>query len=107
PASAGALTYTPPTGTTLDAGANQALTVNVAATSDYNAASKTVFINVNKADQAITWSNPADITYATALSGTQLNATVSVVGSGAAGAISYSPPAGTVLRAGASQAVVG
>jgi hypothetical protein len=43
----GALTYTPPAGTVLPAGANQALRVDAAATINYNAATKTVYINVN------------------------------------------------------------
>jgi hypothetical protein len=43
----------------------------------------------------ITWANPAGITYGTALSGLQLNATASVNGS-----FVYSPSAGTVLGAG-------
>lgn len=43
----------------------------------------------------ITWSNPAAITYGTALSATQLNATASVPGT-----FTYSPAAGTVLSAG-------
>src|SRR5205823_11752856 len=43
----GALTYTPPAGTVLGAGANQALEVDAAATINYNAATKTVSINVN------------------------------------------------------------
>jgi len=44
---------------------------------------------------AVTWGQPGPITYGTALSGTQLNATSSV-----AGAFSYKPAAGTVLGAG-------
>src|SRR4029453_9154055 len=64
----GSLTYTPASGTLLNAGANQDLTVDAAATSNYNAATKKVQINVNKADQTITWANPADITYGTLLS---------------------------------------
>ncbi len=44
----------------------------------------------------ITWSNPASITYGTALSGAQLNATANVPGS-----FAYSPAAGTVLSVGA------
>ena len=48
----------------------------------------------------ITWAAPAAITYGTALSATQLNATGSV-----AGTMTYSPVAGTVLSAGASQAL--
>ena len=44
----------------------------------------------------ITWSNPASITYGTALSGAQLNATANVPGS-----FAYSPAAGTLLSVGA------
>jgi hypothetical protein len=44
---------------------------------------------------AITWATPKAITYGTALSATQLNATSSV-----AGTFAYSPTAGTVLSAG-------
>jgi hypothetical protein len=43
----------------------------------------------------ITWATPAPITYGTALSGTQLNATSTLAGS-----FSYSPSAGTVLSIG-------
>jgi hypothetical protein len=53
---------------------------------------------VNKATPVITWSNPADIAYPTALSGTQLNATANVPGS-----FAYTPASGTVLNAGANQ----
>jgi hypothetical protein len=59
---------------------------------------KTVTYNVSKAIPIIIWSNPADIVYGTALSGTQLNATASV-----AGTFVYTPPAGTVLNAGSGQ----
>jgi len=47
------------------------------------------------ATPVITWSTPAPITYGTALSGTQLDATANV-----AGTFVYSPAAGTVLGAG-------
>ena len=50
---------------------------------------------VTKTTPAITWANPADITYGTALSNAQLNATPSVPGS-----FSYSPATGTILSAG-------
>src|SRR5690348_5490834 len=100
----GAVTYTPAAGTLLNAGASQTLHVDVAATGNYNAASKEVSINVNKAEQTITWNNPADITYGTLLSGTQLNAVVTgVTGGSATGAVTYTPAAGTLLNAGASQ----
>ena len=46
----------------------------------------------------ITWSNPANIVYGAALSGTQLDATASVAGS-----FAYTPAAGTVLKAGNNQ----
>ncbi len=46
----------------------------------------------------ITWTNPADIVYGTALSSGQLDATVQ-----AAGTLAYTPAAGTVLNAGSNQ----
>ena len=55
--------------------------------------------NVNKATPVLTWNNPANITYGTALSGTQLNAT----SGGVAGSFVYTPASGTVLGAGNGQ----
>ncbi len=49
----------------------------------------------------ITWPTPAAITYGTALSATQLDATASVAGS-----FTYVPPSGTVLNAGAQTLTV-
>jgi len=60
--------------------------------------SGTLPLTVGKATPTITWSNPADITYGTALSATQLNATASVPGT-----FVYTPASGTVLNAGNSQ----
>ena len=61
---------------------------------------------MNKADQSIQWSTPADIGYGTALSATQLNATVTgVPGGSAPGALAYTPVAGTILPAGMDQAL--
>jgi uncharacterized repeat protein (TIGR01451 family) len=48
-----------------------------------------------RAFPVITWANPADIVYGTALDGTQLNATANVPGT-----FTYTPPAGTVLGKG-------
>ena len=48
-----------------------------------------------RAFPVITWSNPADIIYGTALDGTQLNATANVPGT-----FTYTPAAGTVLGKG-------
>ncbi len=38
------------------------LTVTAAATGNYNAATRTVTINISKATPTITWAHPADIT---------------------------------------------
>src|SRR6202000_40978 len=55
-------------------------------------------LSITKATPVITWANPADITYGTALvqsAAGQLNATASV-----GGTFSYSPAAGTILSGG-------
>lgn len=52
-------------------------------------------LTINKANPVVSWSNPVAITYGTALSGTQLNASASV-----AGVLTYTPNAGTILNAG-------
>jgi hypothetical protein len=56
--------------------------------------------SVAKADQSINWNAPASIAFGTALGADQLNAMVSVVGPAPAGALTYTPPAGTVLSPG-------
>ena len=68
---------------------------------NYQDESGDVAIAIAKAAQTITWSNPAAINYGTPLSATQLNATVvGVTGGSAPGALTYTPPSGTVLLAG-------
>ncbi len=52
----------------------------------------------SKSTPTITWANPANIVYGTALSGTQLDATASVPGT-----FTYTPAAGTVLAVGNNQ----
>jgi len=98
----GSFVYTPASGTVLNAGNGQALQVNFTPTDtgNYNAANKTVHINVLKANPVITWSNPADIVYGVTLSGTQLNATASVPGS-----FVYTPAIGVALLVGNHQAL--
>ena len=59
-----------------------------------------VAVSVIPATPAITWADPADVTYGTALGATQLNATASTPGT-----FVYTPAAGTVLGAGSSQAL--
>src|ERR1051326_1466062 len=71
----------------------------------YLASSATGSLTVTKATPVITWPNPADITYGTALSATQLNATASSNGNPVAGTFTYTPAAGTVLNAGNNQAL--
>ena len=67
---------------------------------NYTTAAKSVAINVLKATPVITWAAPADIIYGTALGATQLNATTTVPGT-----FVYTPPATTVLAAGAAQSL--
>lgn len=57
PAPAGATTYTPAAGTLFGAGAGQVLTVNAAGTNDYNPATLSVPIDVNRAPLTITADN--------------------------------------------------
>src|SRR4029078_4433259 len=67
---------------------------------NYTTATRSVAINVLKATPTLTWAAPADIVYGTALSATQLNATTTVPGT-----FAYTPPATTVLAAGAAQSL--
>jgi hypothetical protein len=63
-------------------------------------------LTITKANQTIGWTNPAAITVGTPLSATQLNATVAgIAGGSPPGALTYTPPAGTVLPPGANQAL--
>jgi Big-like domain-containing protein/MBG domain-containing protein/Kelch motif protein/galactose oxidase-like protein len=76
--------------------------------SNYNAAPNVdQSFTINKAPPTINWNNPADMTYGTALSATQLNATASAIVNGSsvsvAGVFTYTPAAGTILNAGNSQ----
>jgi hypothetical protein len=64
-------------------------------TTDYTTVVTTVLLQVNKANPTLAWATPAAITYGTALSATQLDATSSIQGS-----FSYSPSTGTVLGIG-------
>ncbi len=93
---AGSFSYSPAAGTVLGAG-TQTLTAAFTPTdsTDYATATASVTLTVNQATPTITWSAPAAITYGTALSAAQLDASATV-----AGTFSYSPAAGTVLGAG-------
>lgn len=58
----------------------------------------TVYGDVTITEMTFSWATPQDITYGTALSNTQLNASSAVPGS-----FSYSPESGTILNSGNSQ----
>ncbi|HEX3966888.1 MAG TPA: Ig-like domain repeat protein, partial [Edaphobacter sp.] len=92
----GSFAYTPAVGSIPTAG-NDTLSVTFTPTdtTNYSAVTQTVQLIVNQATPAITWNDPATITYGTALSGTQLNASASVPGT-----LVYTPAAGEVPLAG-------
>lgn len=62
---------------------------------NYTYALPSATLTITQASSALTWANPAAISYGTALSSAQLNATGSVPGT-----ITYSKTSGTVLNAG-------
>ena len=95
---AGSFLYSPAAGTLLSAGSQTlSVTFTPTDTADYNGASGSVILTVNnKTTPAITWATPAPVSYGTALSATQLNAS----SGGVAGTLAYFPAAGTVLSAG-------
>ena len=69
-------------------------------TTDYTTGKTSVSIAVTPAAPTIIWATPAAITYGTALSGTQLDATARLNGNNVAGTFNYTPAKGTVLGAG-------
>ena len=93
---AGKFAYSPAAGTVLTAGSHTlSVTFNPTDNADYTTATANVTLTVNKAKPTITWATPAAITYGTALSASQLDATANV-----AGKFVYSPAAGTVPAVG-------
>jgi hypothetical protein len=80
------------TGVTMsNAGTYQIIVTNI-----YGSNSASATLMVSHVTEVVTWTNPAPITYGTALSSNQLNATANVSGS-----FAYTPTNGTVLNAGA------
>jgi hypothetical protein len=96
----------PPTVTFGYAGAGNASGTAVISNGQVIAVNMTPF-SIGKATPTINWNTPADITYGTPLSGTQLDA-AAVYGSNAtvAGTFTYTPAAGKVLNAGPHQALM-
>ena len=58
---------------------------------------------IAKGTPVITWNSPGSIVAGTPLSGTQLNATVTLNGNSVSGTFNYNPPGGTVLAIGNGQ----
>jgi hypothetical protein len=83
------------TGVVLRTAGSRAVTATDTATASITGSAT---VTVDPATPVITWANPADITYGTPLGPTQLDATANVPGT-----FAYTPPAGTVLQAGANQ----
>lgn len=98
---AGTFAYSPAAGTILSVGTHTLTTTFSPSNSTaYNSATKSVSIVVNSASTSkttptITWPTPAPITYGTALSSKQLDASASVPGT-----FVYSPAAGTLPAVG-------
>jgi RHS repeat-associated protein len=93
---AGTFAYSPASGTLLTAGSHTlSTTFTPTDTVDYTTTTTTVPVTVTKALPPITWPQPADIKYGTALNSTQLDATSTVAGS-----FAYTPVSGTVLSVG-------
>jgi hypothetical protein len=95
----GTFSYTPSAGTVLPVGTSTlSVTFTPSDTVDYesvSASNSTSVTAVAQTTPSISWASPAAITYGTALTSAQLNASASVPGT-----FLYSPSSGTVLSAG-------
>jgi streptogramin lyase len=93
----GAFYYDPEAGAVLPIGSKTlSVTFIPTDTANYLSSKASVPLTVSQGvTPEITWATPAPITYGTALGATQLNASSSVAGS-----FTYSPAAGTILKAG-------
>jgi hypothetical protein len=76
------------------------LFTNTLSSINYTITAENGIFEITTASTTVTWNDPADIVYGTALDGTQLNATANV-----AGTFDYTPVAGTILNAGFGQAL--
>lgn len=88
---AGTFSYSPASGTVLNAGTQTlSVTFTPSDTTDYNTATASVSLTVNKATPTVTWDTPVPVPYGSWLGSTTLSAIASVSGS-----FSYSPASGT------------
>ncbi len=91
----GSFTYSPSHGTILPAGHHTLQVTFVPSDPRYGSSTGSVVLTVNKATPPVTWTNPADIVYGTPIGAAQLNAAPALPG-----VLTYSPAAGTILKAG-------
>jgi hypothetical protein len=100
----GSFVYTPAAGAIVTGG-SKTLSVTFTPTDnvDYSTATATVTLQVGMATPTINWSTPAAVTYGTALTGTQLNATATYNGASVGGTFTYTPAKGSVLTAGSQR----
>ena len=96
---AGSFSYTPSASTVLNAGTQTLSVTFTPSSSNYAPSSGSVMLVVNPAPTTVVWSKPAAITYGTALSATQLDASATPVSDGT---FVYTPAAGAVLNGGSN-----
>lgn len=95
---AGSLTYTPPAGSVLAVGQHSLNVVFTPNDTNYAPSTASVELRVSPAAPTITWPQAAPISYGTALTTLQLNAS-----SPASGSFRYEPSIGSVLAAGSQR----
>jgi hypothetical protein len=96
--STGNFSATFPTAALVASSSPYAIAYTYPASADFNQASGTSNLTINKADPMIIWANPADIIYGTPLGAAQLDASASVPG-----VFIYTPASGTPLAPGRMQ----
>lgn len=98
----GSFAYSPATGTVLNAGAAQVLSVTFTPDDlvNHQPTTVTVQLDVRQADAPVTWNPPATLPYGTPLSLVQYSPSSSIPGS-----FSFNPPIGTTLRSGSGQSL--
>ena len=73
---------------------------------NYTAPAVTGILVIGQATPTLTWADPGNMTVGTQLGAAQLDATASFDGMPLPGALTYTPPAGTVLPAGSGQTLM-
>jgi hypothetical protein len=97
----GVFTYLPAAGAVLSAGTQKLTVTFVPTDTRFLTVSGSATITVTQATPGLAWATPTSIAYGTALSGVQLNASVTGVGAASLpGVATYTPSAGTVLNPG-------